>query len=324
VTDLTVLVIADPAAPHLSPLLEIAPGIRVLIGDQPEFVERCAPEAHVLVVAGGRWDAFQTAFRLAKNLKWVHCLWAGVERLLIPEFVKSPVPLTNGRGVFSGGLAEFVVASMLFFSKDLRRMLRNQAQGRWAPFEVEELNQAVLGIIGYGETGRTCAKLARSLGMRIVASRRRPELSPADPYVDTFYSGDHLVDLIRMSDYLLITAPLTSATRGLIGEGELRAMKKTGVLINVGRGPIVVESALITALTGKWIKGAALDVFDQEPLPTGHPLYALDNVLLSPHCADHTLNAGSRISAARFFVENLDRFVNGEPLRNIVDKAAGY
>jgi phosphoglycerate dehydrogenase-like enzyme len=324
VASLTILAVANPAAPYLGPLRELPSNFRVLAGNQAQFIERWAPEADVLVVAGGQHDAFQTAFRLAKNVKWVHSLWAGVEGLLIPELVESAVPFTNGRGVFSGGLAEFVVAAMLFFSKDLRRMLRNQAQGRWEPFEVEELNQAVLGIIGYGETGRACGKLARALGMRIVATRRRPELSAADPYVDTFYTADHLLDLIRMSDYLLITAPLTAATRGLIAEGELRAMKKNAVLINVGRGPIVVESALIAALTENRIRGAALDVFKQEPLPAGHPLYALDNVLLSPHCADLTLNSGSRLNAARFFVENLDRFVKGEPLRNVVDKVAGY
>lgn len=322
--NLTILAVADPAAPYLRPLRDLPSNFRVLVGNDPEFIERCAPQADVLVVAGGQSGAFQTAFRLAKNVRWVHSLWAGVEGLLIPELVESPVPFTNGRGVFSGGLAEFVIAAMLFFSKNLRRMLRNQAQGRWAPFEVEELKHAVLGIVGYGETGRASARLARALGMRIVVTRRRAELSSSDPYVDAVYSSDCLVDLIRMSDYLLITAPLTAATRGLIGEAELRAMKKNAVLINVGRGPIVVESALIAALSENRIRGAALDVFDQEPLPAGHPLYALENVLLSPHCADLTLNSGSRLSAAKFFVENLDRFVKGEPLANVVDKLEGY
>ena len=322
--DLTILAIADPVAPYLAPLRDLPSNFRVLAGNEAQFIERWAPEADVLVVAGGQHGAFQTAFRLAKKVQWVHSLWAGVEPLLIPELLESAIPFTNGRGIFSGGLAEFVIAAMLFFSKDLRRMLRNQAEGRWAPFEVEVLEGAVLGIIGYGETGRACAKLARTFGMRVVATRRRAELSSSDPYLDALYSSDRLLDLIRMSDYLLITAPLTAATRGLIGETELRAMKKNAVLINVGRGPIVVESALVAALKEQRIRGAALDVFEQEPLPAGHPLYALENVLLSPHCADLTLNSGSRLSASRFFVENLGRFVKGEPLANVVDKAAGY
>ena len=323
-SDLTILAIADPAAPYLRPVRELPAKFCVLVGNQAQFIERSAPEADVLVVAGGQQSAFQAAFRLAKKVKWVHCLWAGVDGFLIPELVQSSVPFTNGRGVFSSGLAEFVIGAMLFFAKDLRRMRRNQAEGRWAPFEVEELNERVLGIVGYGETGRACARLARDFGMRTIATRRRPELSASDPCVDELYSGDRLIELIGTSDYLLLTAPLTPATRGLIGEAELRAMKKNAVLINVGRGPTVVESALVAALREERIRGAALDVFDQEPLPAGHPLYALDNVLLSPHCADHTVNSGSRVSAANFFVENLNRFVNGEPLANLVDKTAGY
>jgi phosphoglycerate dehydrogenase-like enzyme len=324
VIDLTILAVADPAAPYLRPLRDLPSNFRVLVGNEAQFLERWAPQADVMVIAGGKPEVFQAAFQHARNVRWVHSLWAGVERLLIPELVASPIPLTNGRGVFSGALAEFVIGAMLFFAKSLRRMLQNQELGRWEPFEVEELNDAVLGIIGYGETGRASAKLARAMGMRIIATRRRPELSQADPYVHALCSVDRLADLVRESDYLLITAPLTEATRGLVGESELRTMKKSAVLINVGRGPIVVESALIAALEQNWIRGAALDVFDQEPLPAGHPLYALDNVLLSPHCADHTLNAASRISAVKFFVESVDRFVKGEPLRNVVDKVAGY
>lgn len=322
--DLTILAIADPAAPYLAPIRELPSNFRVLVGNEAQFIERSAPEADVLVVAGGQQAAFQTAFRRANRVRWVHCLWAGVDGFLVPELVQSGVPLTNGRGVFSEGLAEFVVGAMLFFAKGLRRMVRSQAQGKWTPFEVELLDGTVLGIVGYGETGRACARLARDFGMRIVATRRRPELSASDSCVDELYSLDRLRDLIGISDYLLITAPLTPATRGLIGEAELRALKKNAVLINVGRGPIVAEPALIAALTENRIRGAALDVFNQEPLPQGHPLYALDNVLLSPHCADHTVNSGSRVSAARFFVENLNRFVKGELLANVVDKTAGY
>jgi phosphoglycerate dehydrogenase-like enzyme len=158
--------------------------------------------------------------------------------------------------------------------------------------------------------------------MRITAIRRRPALSGSDPLLDRIYPADRLPDLLREADYVLIAAPNTPETRGMIGPPELAIMKPTAVLINVGRGPLIEEAALIDTLQHGRIRGAALDVFDEEPLPAGHPFYGLKNVLLSPHSADHF--SGWIESAARMFVRNFHHFVKGEPLENVVDKRAGY
>jgi len=236
--------------------------------------------------------------------------------------VDSPVPLTNGRGVFSQSLGEFVIGAALFFAKDFRRMLRNQAAGEWGQFDVEEVRGQTMGIVGYGDIGRACAQRAHAMGMKVLALRRRPELSEGDRWVSGVYGLDRLLEMMPECDYVVAAAPLTPATRALIGEAAIHAMKQTAVLMNVGRGPVVDEKALIAALESGRIRGAALDVFEHEPLPAGHPFYKLENLLLSPHCADHT--ADWLEQAMQFFIDQFARFAGGEPLLNVVDKKAGY
>src|SRR5258708_15681168 len=158
--------------------------------------------------------------------------------------------------------------------------------------------------------------------MKVLALRRRPELSRGDERPDGVYAPEGLHEMLGRCDYVAAAAPLTKETRGLIGEAELRAMKSSAVIMNVGRGPVIQEAVLIRALQEGWIRGAALDVFDKEPLPEGHVFYRLRNVLLSPHCADHT--PGWILLAMAAFIENFKRFQNGERLLNIVDKTAGY
>jgi phosphoglycerate dehydrogenase-like enzyme len=242
--------------------------------------------------------------------------------VLSPEIIASPVPMTNGRGVFRRPLGEWVVSAMLHFSYGHRRILRNQEAQRWEPFTVDELFGHTLGIVGYGEIGRAAAERAKPFGMRIVAIRRNPERSANDPLLDAAYSPADVNKMLAGSDYVAIAAPLTPETRGMIGRAQIEVMKKSAVIINVGRGPVIDEPALIRALESGRIRGAALDVFDTEPLPAGHPFYRLQNVLLSPHCADHT--PGWFESAFDCFLDNFDRFRKGEPLQNVVDKSAGY
>jgi phosphoglycerate dehydrogenase-like enzyme len=158
--------------------------------------------------------------------------------------------------------------------------------------------------------------------MRVLALRRRPALSESDPLIDGIYTPDRLRAMISECDYVVASAPLTPETRGLVGAREIAAMKPGAVIINVGRGPVIDEGALVEALEAGRIKGAALDVFDVEPLPAGHPFYRLPNVLLSPHSADHT--AGWVDMAMEMFVRNLNHFIKGEPLENVVDKQSGY
>jgi phosphoglycerate dehydrogenase-like enzyme len=202
-------------------------------------------------------------------------------------------------------------------------MVRNQAAGAWDPFDIVEVSGQTVGIVGYGDIGRAVATRVRALGMRVLGVKRHGlAASQADPLAERIYGPEERIEMIARSDYVVVAAPLTPETLGLIGKQEIAAMKPDAVLINVGRGPVVEEAALINALSEKRIKGAALDVFDTEPLPEGHPFYKLENVLLSPHCADHTPDWMDQ--AMRFFLEQFERFRKGEPLKNVVDKKLGY
>jgi phosphoglycerate dehydrogenase-like enzyme len=176
-----------------------------------------------------------------------------------------------------------------------------------------------MGIVGYGDIGRATAEIARALGMRVVALRRS---GAADPSVDEMFPASRLHDLMAASDAVVVTTPLTEETRGLIDAAALAAMKPTAILVNVGRGPVVQEAALVSALQRRAIRGAALDVFETEPLPPESPLWGLDDLLLSPHSADHT--PGWLQNAMACFLANLRRFLAGEPLANVVDPRKGY
>lgn len=315
------LVISNPTAPALRLLDQLPQPVNISVGSDPEFLRSHAMDADVILNGVGG-DLLREIFPLAKRVQWIHTLSAGVEKILFPELIASPAPLTNGRGVFKDSLAEFTIAAILHFAKSFRRLVQNQEAGKWEQFDVTQIRGRVLGVIGYGEIGRESARLARAMGMKVVALRRRIELSMNDRNLERAYSLDQLHEMLAISDYVLVSTPLTQETRGMIGGAELRAMKNSAVIINVGRGPVIVEAALIAALTERRILGAALDVFDTEPLPAGHAFYKLDNVLLSPHSADHT--AGWDDLAMSQFLQNFGRFCKGEPLENVVDKKAGY
>lgn len=317
---LKLVVICDPAAPHLSELARMPDGTQVVVTKDPERLTAEARDADAILNCTGRGEPLRAIWPVAAKLRWIHSLAAGVEDQLFPEFVESPIPLTNSRGVFRESLGEFVIAATLFFAKDLRRMIASQTAGRWEQFDVEMVTGQTMSIVGFGEIGGACAKRAKALGMNVYAMRRRP----AEPMeiVDRWFTLSERFEMLRASDYVVVTAPLTPETRGLIGEAEFAAMKPTAVVMNVGRGPVIDEKALIGALESRRIRGAALDVFETEPLPEGHPFYRLDNVLLSPHCADHVTDWLE--SGVRFFVSNFERFAAGVPLRNVVDKKAGY
>lgn len=299
------------------------PGARIVIGDAAECFEKDAAQASILFNWSGSLELFKKVFVLCSNLRWVHSRSVGLERTLFAELVESPVPLTNGTGVFSASLGEFAIGAMLFFAKDFRRMIRNQSAGIWGPFDVGWVSGKTLGIVGYGDIGRAIAARAHALGMTVLALKRDPSKpASAGALISKTYSQDERIEMISLCDFVVIATPLTLETRGMIGEAELAAMKPNTVLINVGRGPVIDEKALLQALSTGKIAGAALDVFDQEPLPKDHPFYSLENVLLSPHCADHTPDWLD--NAMRFFIEQYERFRKGEPLLNIVNKRLGY
>jgi phosphoglycerate dehydrogenase-like enzyme len=319
---LNLLVLADPKASWLKLLDRLDASVQVTITNEEPEVRASAPGADVILNGTFTPRMLSVAVPLAIRMQWMHSLWTGVDNVMSPEIIASSVPLTNGRGVFRISLAEWTIASMLHFSYRIRRMIRQQEAGVWEAFTTEELRGRTLGVIGYGEIGKAAAERARAFGMRVLALRRRPELFTGDPLVDQVFDQAHINDLIAASDYVMVAAPLTPETRGLVGAAQIAAMKPTAVIINVGRGAIIDEAALIDALQNERIAGAALDVFTVEPLAPGHPFYRLKNVLLSPHTADHVQDFVHL--AVECFLDNLSRFQSKEPLQNIVDKHAGY
>ena len=318
----TVLVLADPTEPVLAMLESLPDTTIVAAGSSLEAFERTAAEASVIFSWSISGSLLEQVFAMAPRVRWIHSRSAGLDGVLFPALVESPVPLTNSRGVFSESLGEFVVGAAIFFAKDFRRMVHSQEAGVWDQFDVQPVAGATMGIVGYGHIGNAIARRARALDMRVLALRKRPDQSANDPLVEEVFPPERMLEMLARCDYIVASAPLTAETRGIIGESELRAMKKTAVVMNVGRGPVIDERALVRALEEGWIQGAALDVFDTEPLPDGHPFYRLKNVLLSPHCADHTPDWLAE--AMRFFLLQFERFHKGEPLLNIVNKAGGY
>jgi phosphoglycerate dehydrogenase-like enzyme len=320
---ITLLVTGDPKAPYLTGLDQLPSDVRVIVSADPAKLAEAAPDADVLL--NGEFKdplLLKNVFPLATRLRWLHVLSAGVEHVLSPEIVASPVPLTNGRGVFKRPLAEWALSGMLHFLYDHRRLVRQQEAGVWEDFDIEELGGKTIGIVGYGEIGRAVAERAKPFGCRILALRRKPENSAGDPLIDKAFSPAQVDEMLAACDFVVAAAPMTPETRGLIGAAQIAALKSSAVVINIGRGPVIDEAALIAALESKKIRGAALDVFTVEPLPPGHAFYRLSNVLLSPHSADHT--AGWRDRAFQCFLDNFARFVKGETLENVVDKHAGY
>src|SRR5579884_354983 len=311
---LKLVVIGDPDAPHLRVLAQLPDEVRTVISKDATRLRDELAGADILLHGGFHNKLFREVFPAAKKLRWIHNLATGVEGIITTELLDSPAPLTNARGVFKASLAEFVLGAIFYFAKDFRRMVRNQMAGRWEQFDTTVVAGQTMGVVGYGEIGRHCGLLARAVGINVLALRRNP--APGE------YAPDRIRDMLALCDYVVVAAPLTPATRGMIGASEIEAMKPEAVIVNIGRGPVIVEAALIGALESHRIKGAALDVFDREPLPEGHPFYRLENVLLSPHSADHV--PGWIHLAMNKFMDNFWHFWRGEPLENIVDKRAGY
>jgi phosphoglycerate dehydrogenase-like enzyme len=263
------------------------------------------------------------------SIEWVHCRSAGIDFVESEELqtlcAGRNIKITNAKGQFSSSLAEYALMACSYFAKDLPRLMRQQREKNWEKYDVEELRGKTLGIVGYGDIGKACAKLASVYGMRIVALRRHPFLSKDDPLCDAVYGTDKasLYQLMSESDYILCSAPSTVETRGMVNAQAFDSVKENAVFINLGRGPVVDEKALLNALkTGK-LKGAALDVFTEEPLLKSSEMWDLPNLLISPHNMDQT--ATFMHEATEFFVhENLPRFLCGEDLLNPVDPVLGY
>jgi phosphoglycerate dehydrogenase-like enzyme len=258
----------------------------------------------------------------AQNLQWIQTPMAGLERYFFPALIEHPVIVTNMRGIFHDMIPDHVLSYILCFSRDLHTAIRRQLQRTWAPrdLKVVHLPESTLGIVGLGGIGYGVAQRAAPHGMRIIAVDPRREDKP--PEVAELWRPERLDDLLDEADFVAICAPETPETRGLFGASKFSKMKRSAFFINVGRGRVVRLDPLVEALRSGQIAGAALDVFEQEPLPADHPLWGMDNVIITPHTAG--VSAHDEDRRLDLLAENLKRFQAGQPLLNQVNKSAGY
>jgi phosphoglycerate dehydrogenase-like enzyme len=276
--------------------------------------------AHVLLAWDFLTPALADAWASADRLRWVHTASAGVDNVLTAEVAASEVTVTNSRGVFDVSLAEYVLGIVLAFAKDLPGTWDRQHRREWRHRETQRVTGMTAVIVGVGPVGRATARLLRGVGMRVRGVGRSAR--GGDPDFGDVSASTDLLRLLPEADYVVLVAPLTEQTRGLVGARELAALRPTARLINVGRGGLVDEAALKAALRAGALAGAALDVFEREPLPSSSPLWDLPGVLISPHMSADAI--GWREQLADLFLDNLRRWCAGQPLRNVVDKTVGY
>jgi phosphoglycerate dehydrogenase-like enzyme len=299
------------------------------VDERVELLDASTPlaDAEVALVGtppGHLPEVLREAVRsVGSRLRWVQSTWAGAgeqyaEAELTPDELDR-VALTTSAGVYATPLAEFALLGLLAFAKDLPRLLRSQAERRWDRFVMAELRDWTVLVLGVGGIGEEVARLASAFGAHTIGVKRTPGKVP---HVDEVHSTDRLRELLPRADGLVVTLPLTAATRGLLDGEALSLLPSHAVLVNVGRGAVVDEEALVEALRAGRLAGAALDVFAVEPLPAESPLWGLPNVLIAPHAAGQSVHDDERL--VELFCDNLRRYLRGEPLRNRVDPEHYY
>ena len=333
-----------------------APGARIVVVTSDGHPDGPLDEVEVLLRGAIPVEVFERIVARAPRLRWVHSATAGVERVLTPLSLERDLVITNARGVFSRPIAEYVMLMILAVSRRLPQLLELQRERTWQPLEGTELRDVTVGIVGLGSIGRAVARLASAFGCRVLAVRRRvdagtepaprpapggegvaigaagarPEAAatgweagePERLAVERVVGPSALLELLGESDFIVLAAPLTRETEAMIDAQALARVKPGAWLINVARGRLVDERALLRALREGPLGGAVLDTFWEEPLPPTSPFYDLPNVIVTPH----TSWASSRVldRSIELFCENLRRFSRGEPLLNVVDPTVGY
>ncbi|HXR24991.1 MAG TPA: D-2-hydroxyacid dehydrogenase [Candidatus Binataceae bacterium] len=312
-----------------------------------EIVDRrCRSQAEMIEAAAGGCDVLfsfrapDALIRQAPGLKWIQFLSAGADHVMKGELHARPeIAITNASGIHSTPIAEYTIASMLAWSHGFHVTLRAQIRREWKRNwdfmdSVDSLRGKTLGVIGYGSIGRETARMGQALGMTVLALKRNPDerrdtgWSPpgiGDPeglIPARWYGPDGYAEILRDSDFITVTLPATTATRRVIGRAEIAVMRPHAYLVNIGRGEVIDQEALIEALREKRIGGAGLDVFEREPLEPESPLWDLENAILTPHMSGSF--KGYNSACCELFAENLGRFVKGEPLLNVVDRELGY
>lgn len=308
---------------------EATPALRSLIRGELSEDSSALPQAEAdaarqlppveIIIGWGRFPA--SALRWAEKLRWIQAVSAGVER--VDPQVFDQVVLTNGNGIAAEPIAEQVIGYVFALSRNLPQLLRRQIDHRWdRSMQAREVAGATMGIVGMGAIGTAVARRARGVGMRVIATRRSATERTPDLVADEVCPPSDLTYLLEQSDVVVLATPLTPETRGLIGAAQLATMRPGSFLINIARGAVVDETALIDSLRCGHLGGAALDVVTAEPLAPGSPLWDFENVIITPHVSVFTNKHAGRV--ADFVCDNLRRYLSGQPLRNIVDPSRGY
>ncbi len=277
------------------------------------------PGTQVMMVTDFRTEALAAAWPSADKLEWIHATSAGVDALMFPALIDGDVKVTNARGIFDRTIAEYVLCTILMFAKDFPKSIRLQTEHKWQHRDTERAEGNQVLIVGAGSIGSQIARLCKAIGLHPHGIARTPR---HDANFVSVHGNDELMEQLSLADYVVIAAPLTPQTEGLFNEKAFKTMKKSARLINIGRGPVVKTDDLITALRNGDIAGAALDVFEEEPLPTDHPLWDMENVIMTAHMSGDFI--GWKRALTDQFLDNLDRWHRGEELFNPVDKKLGY
>jgi phosphoglycerate dehydrogenase-like enzyme len=320
-------------AADLEQIRAAAPGARVVNLSVEGLADGPVEDVEVLLRGWLSSEAFDRLLARAPRLSWVHSATSGVERALTPAARERDIVVTNARGVFTRPIAEHVLMLILAISRRLPQLLELQRERTWQPLEGVELRELTIGVVGYGSIGRAVASLAGAFGARVIALRRNLDGPPVPPGAsdddfpfapapERIVGPDGLHDLLAASDVVVLAAPLTPETENMIDAAALEVMRPAAWLINVARGRLIDDRALLRALAEGRIGGAALDTFRDEPLPSASPFYDLPNVIVTPHTAWSSARVLDR--SVELFCDNLRRFAAGEPLRNVVDPGAGY
>ncbi len=288
-----------------------------------EKLTKMIPELDILTTYHIKETSFANA---TAQLKWIHFGIAGLEHSLFPDILKSKTIITNASGIHAGPVSEFVMSAILYFAKRFKDCQKFMQTKNWTQWEVAkqmvQLKGKTIGIIGFGSLGKAIAKKAKAFDMKVIATRRLQKKVEHKKTVDELIPVSNLSHLLKNSDFVVIACPLTPVTKNMIGKRELSEMKSTAFIINIARGEIINEAALINALQNKTLAGAALDVFEKEPLPKESPLFALDNVFLSPHISGNFPEYQHDVMVQ--FADNLNRYLAGKDLKNRVCKKRLY
>jgi phosphoglycerate dehydrogenase-like enzyme len=316
--DDAILILAEDPEVYAEPVRDRYPGYRLGSCSCYDSLESTLRElCPTIVLASKLGTPFPRDVLLSSpSVRWIQAVSAGVDHLLPLD---PRVQVTSASGIHDEAISDYVVCALLLSNLRFPRFFQKQRERAWAPMELVAAKGQTLVVLGLGSIGRLVAEKARGLGMRVIGVKARPEIRPEG--VDEVEGVDRLEAVVSRADFLAVTLPLTPATRGMVGADVFRAMKPGAALINVSRGGIVEEDALVTALKSGRLGGAVSDVFSTEPLPAESELWDLENLVVTPHTGDIQ---GWQSAVADLFCRNLERWRDGEPLLNRVDPVRGY